>query len=274
MPTHEPKPLDYDNFRLYLKALYTHRKACDKKYSYKKLSFDLGFSASSFLHLVITGKRDLSVAAVITILDHSLWSAQEKKYFQHLVQLNQSRSLQEAKQHQLELDKIAGKKRQLLSPEQYAYYSTWFIPILRELVTLKGFVSNLNWISKKLQPRVDEAEVRKGLVILEKLGMIRKEKGRWVQNDEDLVTEEEVSSEMIFKFHQEMLKLSAQSLNIPADQRDVSAMTMSLSPDQFKWLKQRIIDFRYEIQQELQGMKEEPSIVTQVNIQMFPVTKS
>jgi uncharacterized protein (TIGR02147 family) len=103
--------------------------------------------------------------------------------------------------------------------------------------------------------------------------MIRKEKGKWIQNDEDLVTEEEVSSDMIFSFHQEMLKLSTRALEIQPEQRDISAMTMSLSANQFKWLKQRIIDFRYEIQQELQNMKEEPSIVTQVNIQMFPVTK-
>lgn len=272
MTNSEPKLFDYANFRVYLKDLYHHRKAIDKKYSYKKLAVDFGFKASSFMHLVITGKRDLSVAAVLTILNNRPWSAQEKKYFQHLVLLNQSQSTHEAEQHRLELDKIVGKKRHLISPEQYAYFSKWFIPVLRELVTLKGFVSNLNWISKHLQPSVDETEIRRGLLILEKLGMIRKEKGRWVQSESDLVTDNEVTSELIYKFHQEMLKLSTQSLNIPADQRDISAMTMSLSKKQFAWLKKRIVDFRFELEQELQNMNEIPELVAQVNLQVFPLT--
>jgi uncharacterized protein (TIGR02147 family) len=269
----EPKIFDYTNFRTYFKDLYNHRKSIDKKYSYKRLATDLGFSASSFMHLVITGKRDLSVAAVVTILNHSTWSAQEKKFFQHLIQENQASSTQEATQHRVELDKILGKKRTRISPEEYAYFSKWFIPVLRELVTLKGFVSNLNWISRHLQPSVDEAEVRQGLFILEKLGMIRKEKGRWVQSESDLATDNEVTSELIYKFHQEMLKLSVQSLDIPADQRDISAMTMSLSKKQFTWLKKRIIDFRFELEQELQNMNDIPELVAQVNLQVFPLTK-
>ncbi len=269
----EPSVLNYTNYRLFLRELYAYRKTERATYSFRELSKDFGFTASNFLHLVIAGQRNLSTNAINKIKSNVRWSAQAKKYFQHLVLFNQATKPEERKAHLTELEKILGKKRTLLKPDQYRYFSHWFMPVLKELVALKGFVSHLNWISKKLKPQVPEDEVREGLRVLENLKMIEKKGGKWVQSQEHLTTPREVNSDMIHHYHQEMLRLSLSALGMPSAERDVSAMTMSLSEAQYDWLKQRVMDFRDEIQQELQGMTDAPTRVAQLNIQLFPVTE-
>lgn len=269
----EPLVSQYDDFRVFLKDVYDYRKTLHKKYSYRSLAQELGFEASNFLHLIITGKRNLSLDAIHKIKNHFNWTAQHKKYFHFLVLCNQSNEVTEKQKYKTELEKILGKNRQMLSEDQYAYFSMWYLPVLKELVALKGFVSNLNWISKKLKPRVPEDSLRKGLAILERLNMIRQIKNKWQQTSEHLTTPIEITSDLIHNYHKQMLELSHNALNLPAQVRDVSAMTMSLSKKQFEWLKQRVVDFRDEIQQELQGMKDDPTLVAQLNIQIFPVTE-
>lgn len=265
--------LDYDDYRMFLKDYYQEQKAKEKKYSYRKFSEDLGFSASNYLHLVITGKRNLSLDAINKIKNQFGWTAQQKKFFHNLVHYNQCKNQEEKEKYKIEMEKVLGKKRLILNPDQFAYFSTWYIPVLKEIVALKGFVSNLNWISKKLKPVVEEEYVKKGLAILERLKMIKRIKGKWLQTDEHISTEIEVTSTMVHNYHKQMLKLSFQALDMEAGDRDISAMTMSLSEEQMKWLKQRVIDFRDEIQQELQGMSSEDTMVAQLNMQLFPVTE-
>ena len=269
----EPIVTQYEDYRTFLKDCYDFRKSSMKKYSYRAFAEDLGFEASNFLHLIVTGKRNLSLDALQRIQKNFDWTAQQKKYFHNLVLFNQAESESEKNKLKNELEKICGRKRQLLTEDQYAYFTMWYLPVLKEVVSLKGFVSNLNWISKKLKPKVSEDALRKALAVLERLNMIKRIKNAWVQTSEHLTTPMEVTSDLIHNYHKQMLDLSLKALDLSGNERDISAMTMSVSKKQFDWLKQRVIDFRDEIQQELQGMTDEPTQVVQLNIQLFPTTE-
>ncbi|MCP5464556.1 MAG: TIGR02147 family protein, partial [Deltaproteobacteria bacterium] len=270
----KPDLFSYSDYRIFLKDQYNYQKQkCAGRYSYRKFSEDLGFNASNFMHLVISAKRNLSTEAIQKISKAFRWSAQQKKFFHQLVLFNQAKNKKDKETHKAQLQKVLGGKRRLVDAEHFAYFSKWYIPVLRELVALKSFVSNLGWISKKLQPKVDQKDIRDALRVLEKLKMVELKNGKWHQSDEHLTTRSEVSSDLVYRYHEEQLELSKQSLLIPAEERDVSAMTMSLSEAQLRWVKQRVIEFRDEIQQELQGMEEDPTKVVQLNIQLFPVTK-
>lgn len=268
-----PSILEYDDYRAFLKDLYSTRKTSRAGYSYRRFAEDLGFTPSNFIHLIVSGKRNLSQEAVDKIKSHIKWSAQHKKFFQNLVFFNQADTDAERHRHRAELDKILGKKRMLINPDQDAYFSNWYVPVIREILALKGFVSDLGWIAHKLKPRVERSKVQDALRVLARLKMIVKREGGWAQGEEHLTTPSEITSDLVHNYHAEMLKLSSQALDLPSEVRDVSAMTMSLSPAQFTWLKQRVVDFRDEIQQELQGMEGGHTLVAQLNIQLFPVTE-
>lgn len=266
-----PSVLEYQDYRIFLKDLYQERKTSRTGYSYRRFASDLGFTPSNYFHLVITGKRNLSQDAIGKIKTHLKWTAPEKKFFDHLVANNQDADSTE--HHKIEMEKILGKHRKLVHPDQYAYFSNWYIPVLREILALKNFVSELDWIMHKLMPRVEKKLVKEALHVLARLKMIVKTGGRWIQTDSHLSTPPEIASELVRNYHREMIRLSALSLDLPAEKRDVSAMTMGLTTEQFQALKQKLVEFRDEIQRDLQSSTAQPTFVAQLNMQFFPVTE-
>jgi len=220
-----PSILNYQDYREFLREVYSEQKKRLPRYSYRKFSEDLGFKASNYLHLVLKGERNLSLDAVGRIKNSFHWSAQEKKYFHHLVLLNQASTPKEREKNQTQLDKLLTGKRKLLDADEHLYFSNWFIPVIREIISLKQFVKNLNWIAKKLQPKVTESQVKEAIQTLERLGMVEKDKGKWKQSTEHLTTEIELTSELVHNYHNEMLNLSQKALDHKAKDRDISAVT-------------------------------------------------
>ncbi|MBU0507048.1 DUF4423 domain-containing protein [bacterium] len=50
-------------------------------------------------------------------------------------------------------------------------------------------------------------------------------------------------------------------------------MTIGLSLEQYKRIKEKLATFRDEIQQELQETDSDETMVAQLNLQLFPVTE-
>lgn len=265
--------LDYSDYRLFLKDWYSLNKTNNQKYSYRQFAVDLGFTYSNFLHLVVTGKRNCSEDAIRKIQAALLKSAQEKKYFSLLVAQNQEVDSVKKEILNEKMKSLHGKKRQLIDSDQARFFMNWYIPVLREVICLKGFVSNLSWISKKLLPTVPQDKILEGLQILERLGYIKKEGNRYNQVSSHLTTSSEINSEWIARYHQEMIGLALEALQIPSDLRDISSMTMGVSQSQFDRIKKKIVAFRDEIQHEFEDdVSQTPDRVVQLNIQFFPLT--
>ena len=79
------------------------------------------------MHLVLSGKRNLSLKAIETIENHFKWQAREKKYFHWLVLLNQSHNSVEKKEFQENLDHLKGGNKNLVRPDQEIYFSIFGI---------------------------------------------------------------------------------------------------------------------------------------------------
>ncbi|MDO8519446.1 MAG: TIGR02147 family protein [Deltaproteobacteria bacterium] len=269
-----PRPdlFHYQDYRSYLDALYRFGKE-EKKYSYRKLAADLGLKPSNYLHLVIRGRRNLSLKAlrkVKSIFD----SPKERDFFETLVLKGQSESAQEVREKGGKLKMIRGDHVKTLGEGQLSYFARWYFPVIREIISLAGFVSNLSWISRKLRPHIPQDEVRQAMTDLEKMGFIKTEKGRWMQSDEHLQTGQEVTSDALFAYHRQMLELAMRSLlKDDPEERDISSMTLAVSPRQFGRLKKRLHEFREELRREIENTEEKHSLVCQVQIQLFQVTE-
>ena len=269
-----PSPLDYSDYRQFLKNLYQTRKATLAAYSYRQFSQDLGFQFSNYIHLVIQKKRNLSEESIRKIKLALPWSAHEKKYFHEMVLLNQCEDPKKKQELALKIQKTLEKNRTLIGQDQYAYFSHWYLPVIREIISLKRFVTHLSWIAKTLRIQIGEDKIAQALKVLERLKMIVSVPGGWKQSREHLSTEPEVASEMILGYHRQMIELSRLAIDFPASVRDFSAMTMSLSEEQWTWVKKRVVEFRDELQQELQASSANasPSLVAQINLQLFRLT--
>lgn len=269
-----PQILNYLDYRLYLKDVYTFRKKTEGRYSYRKLSEELGFSSSNFIHLIVQGKRNLSQDGVRSISKALNLSALEYNYFTALLQLNHSDDEKEKRRVRQELDIIVRKQKKILSQAFDKYFGKWYYPVIREMAILKKFVSNLSWISRNLVPQINQKECREAMDTLEKLKMLRKEGGRWFQVEEHLATPYEVTSDQIIDYHHQMIQLADKALDeMSAEDRKMVSMTMSVSERQFQEVSDKIFRFLDEIQQDLVQQDEDSDLVAQLNIQLFPVTK-
>lgn len=271
------KPIiyEYHNYRLYLSNLFEYFKEIKPAFSYRFFSKQAGFRSPNFLKLVIEGKRNLSGESIEKFSLAFKLNQKEKDYFRNLVQLNQATTIEEKAYYSEQIFKSSAyRKINPLKKEQHDYYTNWYYIAIREMVDLPNFKNDPNWIANHLRPKTSPQDAEKALSELEKLGLIQKDRnGKYEQIDQIVSTGDEVASNDVAKFLQLMSHRGAESIDlIPAPQRDISAVTVTLSEKNFLKIKQLIQDFRKQL---LQIAQEEQSAeaVYQINFHIFPLTE-
>lgn len=272
----QPSVFDYLDFRLYLKDMFSYRKTTKKGYSYRVFSAKAGFASPNFLKLVIEGKRNLTSESIARMALGFSIKKQERVYFENLVFMNQA-STHELKDYyykKLISTRTDGGIRKL-DKTTYNYFSEWYYPAVRELVEIFAPGASAKDIAHALNPPVSVAKAEKALSDLSELGLIHKdETGGWKQTDRVVSTGPEVESMLVANFHKKMMTLAAESIDrSPASTRDISGLTLSVPRDRILELKKRIAAFRKELLTEF-ASDPDGNTVAQLNIQMFPLTKS
>lgn len=266
---------EYDNYRKYLRDLYTALKSQGNGFSFRFFSRISGFRSSNFLHLVMEGKRNLSSDSIDQLIKALNFNKSESIFFRNLVLLNQARNIEEKKFYAEQL--ISSSYYQKASPlkkAQYEYYSKWYLVHIRELVRLEGFQEDPEWIAHQLHPPITTQEAKKGLELLGSLGLIeRNSLGKLVQADQFISTGDEVTSASISQFHRDMITKGAEAIDrFSKQERDVSCLTMGLSEKGAQGVKELIQRFRKELMA-IAGQDDPSNAVYQVNFQFFPTTK-
>jgi uncharacterized protein (TIGR02147 family) len=171
------------------------------------------------------------------------------------------------------------KSKSLTSPleqSQLEYYSEWFHPVIRELVGMPGFNPDPHWIVKHIEPRVLPEQARKSLALLEELKLIRRSESaqNFELTQQHVSTGDEIASHAVVRYHQRTIEIGRESvMNFDHTERNVSAVTVSISEDAFQKIADEISTFRKRIL-EIAEQSNDPDRVYQLNIQFFPFTKS
>ncbi|MGZ3686795.1 MAG: TIGR02147 family protein, partial [Bdellovibrionota bacterium] len=220
---------EYSDYRVFLKDWFSEEKKEREAVSFRFFSRAAGFSSPNFLKLVMDGKRNLSTLSIEKFSRALKLTKEEADFFRTLVSLNQSRSPEERRSHAEQLLKSRPyQKLHPLKSAQFAYYSSWYVVAIRELVDTKNFNEDPHWIASRLKPSITVTEAKRALEILFSLGLIRRNpEGRIVQSDSLLTTEDEVASVSVADFHREMIRRAGESIERFAPQnREISAATM------------------------------------------------
>jgi uncharacterized protein (TIGR02147 family) len=270
-----PLIFEYLDYRAFLKDMYVYRKSRERIFSYRYFSGKAGFASPNFLKLVIDGQRNLSHTSMLKIARGFELKGNERDFFEHLVFMNQAGEHEERNHYYQKMMSVNGHKAiHKIARDSYAYFSKWYYPVIREIIRFRMEGLTAEKIASLLRPRISVAEARTAIKLLLRLNLIRKNAGgMWEQTDQDITTGPEVRSLVVANFHREMLKLADAAIDdVPANERDISGLTLSLSRERFPELKARIVAFRKELL-ELTGRDQSPDQVVQVNIQLFPLSK-
>jgi uncharacterized protein (TIGR02147 family) len=266
---------EYDNYRDYLRDFYVFAKAQNKKFSYRYFARVAGIGSPSFLKHVIDGERNLTEPVIQKFVHALKLTKQEADFFASLVLLNQAKSNEEK---ELYAQELLGNKRftkfHLLSAAQLSYYESWYHVAIREMVTIKGFKEDPEWIASRIQPAITAFEAKKALTTLKTIGLLKyDESGRLVQTETLISTGNEVMSAFVARFHKEMIKQGSDAIErFPKPKREISAATFAVSEETFKVIKEKIQKFRKEIQ-ELASNDPHHDFVCQLNVQLFPLSE-
>lgn len=202
-------------------------------------------------------------------------TAAERRFFADLVVFDQSDDIYEKN---AAFERISSRRRfrdaRRLDHSMFEYLSRWYYPAIREMAARPDFEADAEWIAGRLFPPITKRQAQDALDILFDLELLsRDENGEVVLGEISVTTGHEVRSLAIGNYHRQMLELAAQAITeVPRELRDISALTVCVHPERVEQFKERIHEFREQLL-EFGDSEENPEVVYQLNIQLFPLTK-
>lgn len=271
------KPSQYLEYETFLEDVFQWVKLRSKSYSYILFAEDLGFSKTNVIHLMIRGRRRLSVKGADRIIEALSIKSTERLYLETLVRYQNARLASDREALFARLMDL--KSKSLSSPleqSQLEYYNEWFHPVIRELVGIRGFNPDPHWIVKHIEPRVLPDQARKSLALLEELKIVKRNENtnQLELTQQHISTGDEIASHAVVRYHQRTIEIGREAvMNFDHTERNISSVTMSISADVFEKIADEISGFRKRIL-EISEQSKDPDRVYQLNIQLFPFTKS
>lgn len=263
---------EYLDYRQYLRDFYTARRA-DGKISLRLFSKKAGLGAPNYLKLVIDGKRNLSSKTIHQFIHALGFKREEAEFFENLVLMNQAEHHDQKNAYYRKLSRITSYLRaRHIEKDQYEFLSEWYYAAIREMVLLPQFALDYDWIARSLRPSITPRQAEKAIELLLRLGLVvRDDAGRLLPSDRSIATGNEVADLGASNFHIQMLARAAEYVarSKPAH-REVSSLTVALSPEKFEAAKKRIQEFRREMHSFLADCSD-PNVVYQLNFQFFPL---
>jgi uncharacterized protein (TIGR02147 family) len=270
-----PDVLEYADYRRFLADYYRARKASEPGFSLRALAQEAGFPSHGHLKDLMDGARNLSQKTLMKLVPALGLEGRRARYFENLVFFNQARTLREQRMYHDRLRAAPAKSGlRKLDASQLRAFRSWHTAAIREMIALKGFRADPDWIARKLLPRSDTRAVRDALEELLAAGLIRRTANGFRQAEPDVTTDDEIRSFHVRSYHADALQLAARALDdIPAADRDVSAVCFAIRGEDWPALKKRL----QELRKELKALEAKPGHgdrLVQINLQAFPLTRT
>lgn len=269
----QPSVFEYEDYRSFLKDLYSYYKSKKTSFSYRYFSQRAGFSSPNFLKLVIEGQRNLSSDSIDRFAQALKLSRLETEFFNYLVHFNQaSNEKEKSRWAKLLLRSRGFQKIHPMRQAEFSYYANWYYIAIREMIALKTFKEDPQWIAGRFSPALTVAQVEEAFSHLEQLQMIeRGSDGHFVQTRKSVSTGNEVHNSFVKQYHRDMIQKGAESIDTVARElREVSSVCIPISCEKRDEIKQLIQQFRREIMA-LAESDDSPESIYQLNIQWFPL---
>ena len=226
---------EYDNYREYLKDKHDSGKRAS--FSWRAIALRAKISNPNFLRQVMLGERNLSEKKVVAVGMAIGLQGVELEFWILLVEYCQADTEAARKHYKQELGQIRGDVCPTVISEGLAeYYGHWYIPAIRELVTLYDFHDDYALLGKSLYPPISEPEAQYAVQVLSRYHFIQKDEfGRWVETHRALRSGCPKQHQALIRYHRDMLgKASEAMLALDKNKRFVGGMTLGISKECFR----------------------------------------
>lgn len=268
-----PSIYKYLNYREYLRDYFVEQKQFQKQLTHRGILKKMGITSTGFLSNVIAGKKSLTgemCKKLGRIID---LAAREQRYLNDMVAYTQASSFEEKKKW---IDRLLAMRKTSLvymSDDQFSIFSRWYYVCIRDLLCFIEFKGDYRAVAGMLDPPIKPEEAEAAIRDLESLGFIvRDSLGVYRPQDRFVTTGDEAHSVQLASYQLATMDMAKRSLEKhPAEKRDISFVSLTLSRDSFARVKSEVQAFRKRL---LLMAKDEqkPDRVYQCNIQLFPMS--
>jgi uncharacterized protein (TIGR02147 family) len=267
---------DYVNFRLYLKDfLAEHKKDDSPEFSHKMILYKMRISSTGFLSNVIAGRKNLTPFQIARLAKILKLNRAEVAYFEAMVYFTQAKVIDEKNEYFSRLVTLQKVIMKVLDKKKMTVFEKWFYVVIRELINFYKYKGSSAALAHLVEPTIRRSQAEEAIRYLEELELIKKDAdGTYRQVDSAITSGDEVKSLHLANFQIATLDLAKRALQkVPAAERDISVLTMTLSRDTFQMVKSEIQFVRKRIAK-LAVDEDKPDRVYQLNMQLFPLSKS
>ncbi len=260
-----------DDYRQYITEEYERRLSKNSSYSMRAFARDLQISAPS-LNMILSGKTGLS-PKVASQISQKICAENEREYFVKLVSAahSRSRSARLAAKKWIEKLKFEHQGREL-NAHEFSLISDWYYIALIHLLEIKKEKISILQISNQLG--ISKETVQLAIEKLTGLGLVRQRAdGQYVVTAKLRKYNSMDKSADLKKYYSQMLAKADESLELGQASRTFSVSVISVSKDNFEYVKSEIDAFRKKMSSYLAENSQSPDSVYALSLQFFPVIK-
>lgn len=264
-------PVDFLNFS------FESKRIKNIKFSMRAWARQLGYENPSYLSHILKKERKINPKLATKFIENLKLKDEEKKYFEILILLENSTTVD---QKNLYLDILESmrpkhvKTSQPLNADIFRVISDWHHTAILELVELKDFIYDENYISQRLGGEASPQNIRKAIGRLLKLELLEIHASGKLKRvkDNPILLESSIPNEAIRHFHKQMIEKAKDSIDSQnIGDRDIRGSTISIKRSDYPKIKKIIEKAHTEIAQfSTIGEGDE---LYQFNTQFFKITK-
>jgi len=272
----KPCVFNYIEYRVYLKDVYEYYQAIGSTaFSYRAISHRMGLKSHSFFRQVVTRQSNMSNKTIAGFISLLKLSIREARYFELIVHYDQAKQPKDKKRYYEDLMKFKEADPRVLGKKEYEFYSRWYIPVIRDLLSCKSFhADNPEIIAAGVRPTISKSQAKGAIAKLKELNLVEElQDKRVVASDTTLATDTDGAKLGLHNYVASMTDLGKRSIENGADGKS-----------NFSWIgfsvsdagREKIIDEIRAMRRRVLKIVEEDTSPVQTyhcNIQLFPVSR-
>lgn len=270
-----PSVFGYTDYREFLQAAYVAEKAGHRGFSHRYIMTKVGATSSGWFSDVLKGRITLTRTYGIRLAQLFKLRTDEEEYFLALLDYGEAASSEEKRRALERIVAFREPKVDVVGKDKFEYYSRWYHVAIRELLFFHVFKGDYAELVARLSPPITAGQAKRAVALLLRLGFVAAdESGRYRPTQPIVKKDTEVKSEHLANFLRANMELGIEAIErYDKENRDISALTLALGPQEFKTAREEIRALR----KRLLALSEKPhpeKRVFQCNFQVFPVSKA
>lgn len=262
-----PSVFDYEDFISFLEAMVFYLKV-EHKVTKSEIVKRAGFKSPSYLKMLMDGQRKPTIQTAQNLAKALHLTKDETQYFCLMLKLTQSQGQEQEKVYRRALDDFKNYfEVKEIDPDSYQLFHNWYTTVILEFIGCYSEAWSVSSLAKAL--RLKQSEVQDALDCLERLGLVEQEDGSYAKTGASLQTPKHAASKILHQYTRAMLDQATDKLSEKdQDKRHFQTLTLSLTQEQYRQVKDRIWKVMEDINSELHPRPDAKGVY-QFNIQLF-----